>query len=215
MKRLFSVVAWLWVLMPLTVVSCEDEETYADQKEREAEQINKWLSNNNIDVISMQEFLKDTVTNNPDTGPNKELNEYVLFEENGVYMQIVRRGMGKMIQPNETWNYNARYVERYIGTGDTMSMNLFQQDPDKFYVERTGDNFTASFSSGIMSIIYGNSVPSSWLMPFSYIMPGVLNGDQAAKVRLIVPHNQGTQTAATKVYPSFYEIIITAQKWQW
>ena len=60
-------------------ISCDDEETYADQKEREARQIRKWISDNDIDVISLSDFLKDTVTNNPETGPDFTRNEYVLF----------------------------------------------------------------------------------------------------------------------------------------
>jgi hypothetical protein len=48
-----------------------------------------------------------------------------------------------------------------------------------------------------------------------YIRPGLLNGAGSAKVRIIAPHNQGTQNAASSVYPAYYEIIITTQKWQW
>ena len=92
-----------------------------------------------------------------------------------------------------------------------MTMNHFQHEPDKFYIKRTGGNYTASFLSGVMSNVYGNTVPSAWLMPFPYIKPGMLSS--ASKVRLIVPHNQGTQTAAaSNVYPTFYEITFTPQK---
>ena len=193
--------------------SCDDEETYADQKEREANQINKWLDDHGIDVISMSDFLKDTITDNPETGPDYSRNEYVLFSDNGVYMQLVRRGDGRMISPGEIWNMNARFLERYIGTGDTMTMNLFEREPDQFYVQRRGDNYTASFTSGIMMSAYGNSVPNAWIMTFPFIKPkGVLNDSTSAKVRIIVPHNQGTQNAASNVYPTFYEITITKQK---
>jgi len=196
--------------------SCKDDEiTYAEQKEREAKQVREWLDNHDIDVITLADFLKDTITNNPETGPDKTRNEYVLFEDNGVYMQIVRRGEGRMINSDETWYMNARYSEVYVGTGDTMTMNIYQQDPDVFYVKRTGGNYTASFKSGIMALSYGYSVPNAWIMTMPYIKPGLLNGSSAAKVRLIAPHNQGTQTAAQSVYPTFYEIIITTQKWQW
>ena len=51
-------------------------------------------------------------------------------------------------------------------------------------------------------------------MTMPFITPGILNGD-GAKVRIIAPHNQGTRNAAQSVYPTFYEITITAQKWQW
>ena len=66
-----------------------------------------------------------------------------------------------------------------------------------------------------MSRAYGYSVPNAWIMTMPYIRPGLLNGAGSAKVRIIAPHNQGTQNAASSVYPAYYEIIITTQKWQW
>lgn len=191
-------------------ISCDDDDTYAEQKEREAKRIRKWIENHNIDVISISDFLKDTITNNPDTGPDSTRNEYVLFADNGVYMQIVNRGGGQVMGTDAIWYMNAEFVEVYVGTGDTMTMNHFQHEPDKFYIKRTGGNYTASFLSGVMSSVYGNTVPSAWIMPFPYIKPGMLSS--ASKVRLIVPHNQGTQTAASNVYPTFYEITFTPQK---
>lgn len=211
MKKLIFAVLGL-VAFSSVLTSCkEDEETYAEQKEREAKQVRAWLDSHNVDVISIQEFLKDTVTDNPITGPDTTRNEYVLFEDNGVYMQIIRRGEGRQISAGETWYLNARYVESYVGSGDTLTMNLFQQDPDIFYVKRTGDTYGGSFLSGIMTRAYGNSVPNSWLMTMPFIKPALYNGN-SAKVRIIAPHNQGTQTAAGSVYPAFYEITITKPK---
>ena len=210
MKKILYLVLSV-VLASFSFISCNDDDTYADQKEREAKRIRKWIDNHNIDVISISEFLKDTVTNNPFTGPDSTRNEYVLFADNGVYMQIIKRGEGRILGADETWYMNAKYIEVYVATGDTMTMNLFQQEPDKFYVKRTGGNYTASFLSGIMSNAYGNTVPSSWIMAFPYIKPGMLGA--AAKVRLIVPHNQGTQTAASNVYPTFYEITFSPQEY--
>ena len=77
--------AVLFVVASASVISCDDEETYAEQKEREARQIENWISQHNIREISMTEFLRDTVT-------DVDRNEYVLFSDNGVYMQIVKRG---------------------------------------------------------------------------------------------------------------------------
>ena len=209
--RKFLLLAISVMVASAAFISCDDEETYADQKEREAKQINKWLLDHKVDVITMEEFLKDTVTNNPDNGPDKSRNEYVLFEDNGVYMQIVRRGNGRAIKDGERWNLNADYVELYVGDGDTMTMNIYQQTPDQFTLKRSGANYTASFTKGVMLSAYGYSVPNSWLMPFPYITPGFLNSN-AAKVRLIVPHNQGTQHAASNVYPSFFEITLSPFK---
>ena len=209
MKKLIYIMSGLMALS-LMLVSCTDEETYADQKEREAKQISKWLADNKIDVISMADFLKDTITNNPVTGPDSTLNQYVLFSDNGVYMQIIRRGEGRLMKSGEIWDLNARYTEQFVRNGDYMSLNTYEREPDIFYVQRTGDNYTGSFRSGVMPNRYGNSVPNSWLMLMPFIKPGLLNAD-GAKVRLIVPHNQGTQLAASNVYPAFYEITITTR----
>ena len=213
MKRLVYILLAV-ISVSSVLVSCkEEEETYAEQKEREAKQIRKWLDTNNIDVITMTEFLEDTVTLNPDVNPESNRNEYVLFSDKGVYMQIVHRGEGHIIESDATWYMNARYVETYVGSGDTLTMNLYQSVPDVFYVTRTGGNYTASFTSGIMATVYGNSVPSAWLMAMPYIKPGLLNGSSAAKIRMIVPHTEGTQAAASRVYPAFYEITLTKQKY--
>ena len=201
MKRIFYLLVSL-VAVSVMVISCNDDETYAEQKEREAKNIKKWISKHDINVISMSEFLQDTIT-------DTVRNEYVLFPDNGVYMQIVNRGDGRILLPDEMWTMNARFDEVYVSSEDTMTMNLYQQVPDEFYIKRTGDNYTASFTSGIMASVYGTSVPSAWIMAFPFIKPGVLNGKSAAKVRLIVPHTSGTQAASASVYPTFYEISIT------
>ena len=211
-KIIFAVLGF--VAVSSLFISCkDDEETYAEQKEREAKQVRTWLDTHNIDVISVSEFLKDTVTNNPETGPDSTRNEYVLFEDVGVYMQIVRRGEGRLIESGETRYYNSRYVEVYLGTGDTLTMNRFENEPEVFYVKRNGGNYSASFTSGIMASAYGTTVPSSWIMAIPFIKPAFLNGQSAAKVRIIAPHNQGTQTAASSVYPAFYEIYISTKKY--
>lgn len=214
MKRiLFAAAAIMALASTVSMVSCDDEETYAEQKQRERNQIEDFLALNKIDVITAQEFLKDTVTDNPVYGPDKSRNEYVLFPDQGVYMQIVRRGSGREMVSGEQWNMNARYVEVYIPTRDTMSMNLFNSYPESFTISKKTDSYSASFTSGFMVTKYGPAVPKGWMMVFPYIRPGFLN-DESAKVRLIVPHDQGTSTATTKVYPTFYEISICTEKWQ-
>ena len=46
-----------------SLTSCDDDETYADQKDREREAINAYIVKNGIKVISEQEFhAKDSVT---------------------------------------------------------------------------------------------------------------------------------------------------------
>ncbi len=181
--------------------SCDDYETYAEMKEREKAYIEDFIREQRIKVISKEAFeAKGCVT---DTAQEK--NEFVLFEDKGVYMQIVRKGEGRMLESDERGVFMARYVEYNIEDGDTISGNLYAATPDYFICERNEDSFKASFTQGYMYNIYGSAVPNGWLLPLSYIKPGRPN-DKAAKVRLIVPHGQGTSTAAQYVYPTYYEI---------
>jgi hypothetical protein len=138
-------------------------------------------------------------------------NEFVLFEDKGIYMQIVRKGEGEMMKDGTRGVYLTRYLEYNIAEGDTISGNLYSSVPDKFICERKGDTFSASFTYGHMYSIYGSSVPKGWLLPLSYITPGRPN-DKAAKVRLIVPHGESTSLAAQYVYPTYYEITYIPER---
>ena len=195
----------LWALLAVVLASCEDYETYAEQKEKERAHINDFIFERGITVIDMETF----VANDSTTDVSK--NEYVLFEDKGVYMQIVRKGEGKMMQDGDRGVFMARYLEYDIASGDTISGNLYASTPDYFTCERNGDTFSASFTQGYMYGIYGSAVPKGWLLPLSYITPGRPN-DKAAKVRLIVPHGEGTSNAAQYVYPTFYEITYIPER---
>ena len=189
----------LMALLAVVLYSCDDYETYAEQKEKEKNHINDFIKDQGINVISKATFEANGQTT--DTAKN----EFVLFEDKGVYMQIVRKGEGRMMGEGERGVFLTRYIEYNIASGDTISGNLYASIPDKFTCERDGDTFSASFTQGYMYGIYGSVVPAGWLLPFSYITPGRPN-DKAAKVRLIVPHSEATSTAAQFVYPTYYEI---------
>lgn len=193
------------VLLVVGLASCKKYETYADQKANERKHINEFIKDQGIKVISMETFnANGQVT---DTAKN----EFVLFADKGVYMQIVRKGEGKMMEDGERAVFLARYLEYNIEEGDTISGNLYASAPEKFICERKGDTFSASFTT---SGLYGNtdsSVPSGWLLPLSYVTPGRPN-DKAAKVRLIVPHGEATSLAAQYVYPTYYEITYIPER---
>lgn len=70
------------VIGVVTIISCNYDETYADQKERERNAIAKFVSDSAIHVISEEEFANKGYT----TDVSK--NEFVLFESKGVYMQM-------------------------------------------------------------------------------------------------------------------------------
>jgi len=96
-------------------------------------------------------------------------NEYVLFENTGVYMQIVRMGCGDKLKDGETANVLCRYNEYNLFTDSLQTTNNvlhYSSRPDKMSVTKTSGTFTASFSYGVMVDYYGTSVPSGWLRPF-------------------------------------------------
>ena len=203
MKKTFLIS--LIALLTIGFSSCKEYETYADQKEKERKHINEFIKDQGIKVISKEAFeakgqMTDTATN-----------EFVLFEDKGIYMQIVRKGEGEMMKDGTRGVYLTRYLEYNIAEGDTISGNLYSSVPDKFICERKGDTFSASFTYGYMYGIYGSSVPKGWMLPLSYITPGRPN-DKAAKVRLIVPHGESTSLAAQYVYPTYYEITYIPER---
>ena len=190
-----------------TLFSCKDSDTYADQKERERSAISKYIRDNNIKVISEEEFLaNDTVTD--------VSNEYVLFKNTGVYMQIVNRGVGEILKHNESATVLCRYKEINLLTDSLQSSNLdmaFASLVDKMTVRRYYSTYSASFDSGssLMARIYNStSVPNGWLVPLAYIKLGRLvnDSDNLAKVNLIVPHSEGQSNASQRVYPCFYTV---------
>lgn len=199
MKKIFS-----WLLLFATAAgflhSCDDTETYADMKESERKAIEAYIKSEGIKVIDMEQF------HDQDSTTDVSQNEYVLFKDNGVYMQIIRKGDGALLADGERVEVIARYVEVNIKEGDTLTSNWYNaSNPDIMTVENEQGSYKGSFTSGYMYTSYGSSVPSGWLIPMPYINLG-RNTKLIAKVRLIVPHSQGQSTATSYVYPCFYEI---------
>jgi len=193
----------------MMVASCNDEETYADQKKRERSAINKYIADSAVTVISEDEFLKDTTT-------DVKKNEWVLFESSGVYMQIVHRGSGKPLAYGESATVLCRFTERNLLTDSIQLSNVLvpslSQMPDKISVTNNSGTFRGSFDkSSLMYRVYGNgstTVPQGWLVPLTFINLGryVNADDEVAKVRLIVPHDMGQTYATASVYPCLYDI---------
>ena len=200
--------AFITMLALVILASCDDTETYAEQRDRENSAISQFIRDSSITVITESEFrengYKTDVSNN----------EYVLMQNSGVYMQIVREGCGEPIQDGETTTVLCRFTERNILTDSIQLTNdilAFASIPEKMSVTNTNGSFTASFltESSLIYTFYGStSVPTGWLVPFPYIKVGrqtSLEGE-IAKVNLIVPSTQGHQYASSGVYPCFYTI---------
>lgn len=195
-------------LVAVVMTSCNDVETYAEQRDAEHAAISKFISKNNIKVISEAEFLAN------DTTTDVSKNEFVLFENTGVYMQIVRRGCGELLKTGESADVLSRFKE-YNVNGDSLQLTNetleFGYLVDKYNVKNTSGSFSASFkgNESLMYRAYGSaSVPAGWLLPLSYIRLGrpAVDGDEIAKVKIIVPHDQGHQYASQGVYACYYEL---------
>ena len=88
--------AWILIAAIVVLASCNDYETYGDQKEKERNAINKFIADSSITVISEDVFNQN--------GQKTDLsrNEFVKLDKSGVYMQIVRQGCGTKLQNGET-----------------------------------------------------------------------------------------------------------------
>ena len=192
-----------------TLMSCDDTESYADQKKKERSTIRGYRAKEHIKMITEKEFhAQDSTT-------DVSKNEYVLFETTGVYMQIIREGCGEKLKDGETATVICRFKEWNLLTDSLQLANNIENSslnfPDLMSVKNTSGTFKASFIQGssVMYSIYGSgSVPAGWLAPLSYIKIGrpAKPGEEIAKVKLIVPHTQGHQYASSGVYPCLYEI---------
>ena len=166
--------------LAVVVSSCSDYETYGDKKDKERNAISKYISDHGITVISEDQFNKQGHT----TDVSK--NEFVKFDRNGVYLQIVRQGCGSELE--DTPGYAAT--------------------PDRMFISRATSVYSAQFLDGVMSKVYGATVPAGWLVPMPYIKVGhpTSESEMCSKVRLIVPHTQGHAYSSSNVIPYYYEI---------
>lgn len=198
-KAIYMFMALTTVLM---AVACDDYETYSEMKEKERDAIEQFINDSNFVIISEAQFHSQGDLTVGDK-------QFVRLEKSGVYMQITRPGCGQVIQDGETVTVLCRFIEQSIK--DTMAITNFYYpyDPDILTVTRTGSTYTAVFESGFMYSAYGSSVPEGWLVPFQYVKIGRLANpeDELARVKLIVPHSQGTTSnAKANVLPYYYDI---------
>ncbi len=215
----------LLLLTALMTVSCSKYETYGDKKQQEADAISQFIGRQGIQEIS------ETVFEAQGRTTDLASNQFVRFSRNGVYMQIVRQGCGTKLEENKKVTILCRFLEKniktdsvvirndreaYLSTTSSGTINTGNY-LDKMAVTRTGTTITASFVSGLMLMIHSSqSVPAGWLVPLNYVNIGkpLDFGEDAetAKVRLIVPHSQGTADASSSVTPFYYEITYERER---
>lgn len=236
-KLLLSIIA---IAALVTFAACDHNETYADQRNRELDSINAFLRNENVKVIKEAEFERrfearkagDKTIKLTDTDPNN--NEYVLFESNGIYMQVIHDGCGNYIAKGKTQNVLCRYTEYCLANrakicDDAITLTndvpRFAIYTDEMSVKNTSGTFEGSFVDTNHSLLaqtynssyYGSvsaTVPSGWLIPFSWIKIGrlITADDELAHVRLLVPHTYGTTSASASVYACLYDIRFQAAR---
>lgn len=196
------------LVMFSTLWSCDDYETYGERKERERDAINAYIKSNNIKEISEDEFVLKGCTT------DTTAHEYVYLTKSGIWMQIIRKGEGTMLENKKQVNVLVRYIEYNIQTESVLSTNYNSVNLyDKMTVYREGSSYRASFVQGVMNSVYGASVPAAWLVPLDYVTLSRPTSDQAlAEVRLIVPHSQGTSSAMSSVYACYYQLSYEREK---
>ena len=210
----------------ITMYSCTDDyETYEEKRDYERSAISRFIDNptcgeikgQKINVISEEEFLKDTIT-------DVSKNEFVHFS-------------GNILKNGESATMICRFKEYNLNTtDDTKRLSLMNDAPntDQQYYEKidvlnNSGTFIASWCvkedkteyHGTMPNKYystdrnGNFlsptvVPQGWCVPLSYIKLGrpVNENEEIAKVRLIVPHDMGHLIASSSdnIYAYYYEI---------
>ena len=138
MYRIRTSVNGLWLLLLgcclFTLTSCEEEQTYAEQKKAEYRAINSFIQKG---VTVLDEELGDTILHvDPinwiseekfyaqDSTTDLSRNEYVRFNSTGIYMQIVRRGTGEKLNlEDDTVRMLCRYKEFNISGDSLQSRN--------------------------------------------------------------------------------------------
>ena len=198
----------------LFMSSCKDGETYAEMKEKEKNAINRFLKDN--DLVGPIKVISESTFYEQDSTTNVDKNEFVLFNEDGIYMQIARVAEGPKLselakeRPNQviTKTIQSRFVEYDIENADTTYTNYYQSAiVDKFMCtyDAKARKYTASFTDGFMKLYYNSNVPSGWIKPLDFIRLSPYAGKEA-KVRIIIPHSSGTTNASNYVLPFYYEI---------
>ena len=204
--------------------ACDNSKTYAEMLEDEKNAVNKFIKDNDIRVISLEEFERDTITASKEAGNGYD--EYVAFS-NGVYMQIVDRG-GKekdkdgveFINKVDTFANNnvicARYLEKNIASNELTCFNVvlpeyinasdYYRSPLTFrYVNENSSAYGIVLSTPLdydylwTANSYGTAIPGGWLLALPYLRDN-------AHVRLIIPSKMGHSISQQNVIPYYYDI---------
>ncbi len=213
-KLSFLMLAACAVSFSMFTTSCDEDETYAEQKDKEKKAIGQFLQDN--DFVGTIEPISEAQFYAQDSMTDLSRNQFVRFDDDGIYMQIVRKGNGPTMvelakerkDSTVTRPLLCKFLEYDIEGADTTYSNIYMSSiNDKLLCTYShyGRSYTASFTEGVMYSAYGSTVPKGWLKPLDFIRLTKVAGEEA-KVRLIVPHSSGTNNASGYVLPFYYEI---------
>ncbi len=202
--------------------SCEEEQTYAEQKKAERRAISSFISKGTLQLdhelgdtllyVKPIKEISESQFADQDSTTNLATNEYVRLSSSGAYMQIVRKGTGKKIEDGDKMRILVRFVEFNISGDSIQARNTNAYNIamlDEMTVSRTSGTLSGTFNQGLMKKLYSSSsVPEGWLIPLRYVNIGRQDSPEGeiAKVRIIVPHSIGQTNAVSSVYPCFYEL---------
>lgn len=214
MKKTIQWGVCLMMLLLAGMTACSDGETYADMKEKERKAINRFIDDN--ELVGHINWISEATFYAQDSTTDVSKNQFVRFEDDGIYMQIERRGEGKTMMEMAKERSDStiskvilcRFMEYDIENADTTYTNYYTPAiVDKMLCKYShrGRSYTASFTEGYMNSYRGAMVPSGWLKPLDYVRLTRQAGREA-KVRIIVPHASGTSNAQNYVLPYYYEI---------
>lgn len=199
-KSIYLLLAW--VAVSFFAVSCNNTTSFADLKKAEKAAVAAFLIDQNIKVITPEQFFAN------DTTTDVSKNEYVYFSDNGVYMQVVRKGEGIRVADGTSRKVLCRYKEYNLETKDTTAANTYSSSiVDVMMVKNESGTFSATFTKGSMFSGGTTQVPTGWMVPMPYVWLS-RNTANIAKVRLIVPYSAGTLSALQNVTPNWYELTL-------
>ena len=143
MKKSLVHILCLFSIVCLT--ACEKYETYADMKAKEQDAISRFISKQGIQVIDEATFFAQGQTTDITE------NQYVKFERNGVYMQIVRKGCGDKLEEDKYVVLLCRFMEQNLLTDSVLVrafsswfIDLAQQPRQlRFYIDGISEDLTA------------------------------------------------------------------------
>lgn len=213
--------------------SCDNNKTYAEYKEEEDDAIDAWILKHDYEVISEKQFYaQDTMTQANQFVKFESSGVYMNIQNKGNGRQVLTDGSYSVLSryieiamqtrqdmfnlgDTLTANVSLQNFPKFFDQQNNWSLPDYMLQPDEYKLTVSGTSYSASFQTSVMYALYSqyssayatSAVPAGWLVPLQYIKPGrTQSADEVARVRLIVPSEQGTKMASQYVFPCYYEI---------